>query len=139
MPAALADLEDVIDYLCEARSVRPSYGSERRSDERHPLTVVVDFVPLDSRQQPCGKPAKAITRDLSCDGLGLFTEARVDAPFLRVKLPACDHRRLELLVEVVRCERMDFMFDLGARIVECEWSDHPRTPDRGEMLVPLEP
>lgn len=119
--SALADLESVIDYLHELHAVRRNGETERRAEERFPLAVVVDFVPLDEAQRPRGAAGNAVTRDLSRSGIGLFTEDRIEAEFLRVRVPAWAGRRAELLVRVLRCEPMDFMFDVGGRIIQWEW------------------
>ena len=120
MSARLAELERFLSYVQEIRSTRRIPG-ERRSQERYPLAMVVDFVPLDESQSPCGRPRKGITRDLSQNGIGMFSEAPVNAPFLRVKLPPRNGRRAEVLVKVLRCERRDFLFDIGGRIVDVTW------------------
>ena len=120
MASRLAELERFLEYVQEIRAPRRAEG-ERRSQPRYPLAMVVDYIPLDESQSPCGRPRKGITRDLSRDGIGMFSEAPVSAPFIRVKLPPRNGRRAELLVKVLRCERLDFLFDLGGRIVDVAW------------------
>lgn len=120
--AALADLDGLIDYLHEMQAVRPCEGVERRAEERYPLAVVVEYVPLDQLQRPCGAAGTAVTRDLSRSGIGLFTEREVSTEFLRVRIAAWAGRRAELLVQVLRCEPRDFMYDVGGRILRWQWS-----------------
>lgn len=120
--AALADLDSLIDYLHDMQAVRPDGGIERRAEERYPLAVVVDYVPLDQSQRPCGPAENAVTRDLSRSGIGLFTERAISAEFLRVRIRAWAGRRAELLVEVLRCAPLDFVYDVGGRILQWQWS-----------------
>jgi hypothetical protein len=120
MALRLAELERFLEYVQEIRSPRRAEG-ERRSQQRYPLAMMVDYIPLDESLSPCGRPRKGITRDLSRDGIGMFSEAPVSAPFARVKLPPRNGRRAELLVKVLRCERLDFLFDVGGRIVDVAW------------------
>ena len=139
MHSTLADLDCIVEYLAELRAGRQYAGIERRGEERVPLAVIVDFTPLDSLQRPCGEPRRGVTRDLSREGIGLFTESPLQGNFLKVRLPAGGGRRAELLVEVLRCERMDFMFDVGGRILALEWSGHQEVAELGTAPVPLEP
>ena len=120
--ATLADLDGLIDYLHAMQETRPYRGVERRAEERYSLAVVVDYVPLDQLQRPCGSAESAVTRDLSRSGIGLFTERAVSAEFLRVRIPAWAGRRAELRVQVLRCAPLDFMYDIGGRILEWQWS-----------------
>ena len=120
--AALADLDSLIEYLHQMQAVRSSVKVERRAEERYPLAVLVDFIPLDRCQRPCGPAERAVTRDLSRSGIGLFAEREVAAEFLRVRITAWAGRRAELLVQVLRCEPRDFMYDVGGRILQWQWS-----------------
>jgi hypothetical protein len=121
MPTKLIDLEEFLDFVHELRAARGVAGIDRRGEPRYPLAVVVEFIPLDDFYRDCGPARKAVTRDLSEAGIGFFCESPIDAAFLRVKLPSQGERHAELIVKVLRCERRDFLFDIGGRIVDVEW------------------
>lgn len=121
MSTKLVDLEEFLDFVHELRASRGVAGIDRRGEPRYPLSVIVEFVPLDDLYRECGPARKAVTRDMSEAGIGFFCESPVDAEFLRIKLPPSGDRRVELTIRVLRCERRDFVFDIGGRIVDVEW------------------
>ena len=121
MPTKLVELEEFLDFVHELRAARGVAGIDRRGEPRYSLAVIVEFVPLDDFYRECGPARKAVTRDISEAGIGFFCEAPIDAQFLRVKLPRNGDRSVELIVRILRCERRDFLFDVGGRIVDVEW------------------
>lgn len=120
MSAVASDLDRVFRFL---RNIRSSghYRKERddrRAESRYALAMVVDLVPLDANMVPCGPSQRGVTRDLSRSGIGLFAELPLDTRFLRVQLPVHPVERVEVLVEVLRCEPFGFLYNIGGRFVD---------------------
>ena len=47
-------------------------GAFRRAEPREMVAVPVRVLPLSDDLQPAGPPFDAVTRDLSCGGIGIF-------------------------------------------------------------------
>lgn len=90
---------------------------ERRLEPRYAVALVVDVLPLNVRGIPCGSRRKAVTRDLSAHGIGLFADIPFETKYLRLWLPIGPEGQVEVLAEVLRCEPFAFMFNIGGRFV----------------------
>jgi hypothetical protein len=118
--ALAGDLDRVLRFVRDIGSAGHyrKERDERRRENRYALAMVVDLVPLDAGMTPCGPPQRGVTRDLSPSGIGLFAEIPLQAKFLRVLLPIHPIERVEVLVEILRCEPFGFLYNIGGRFVE---------------------
>jgi PilZ domain len=96
-------------------------GSERRTNLRYPITMPVKATPLNSRQQPCGEPFLAVTRDISVGGLCMYHLEHVAASYLELELANGNGNgeRLQVVLEVVRCRQTGPLYEIGGRFVGC--------------------
>lgn len=119
MTAVASDLDRVLRFLRNIRSTGHyrKERDERRAESRYALALVVDLIPLDADLVPCGPSQRGVTRDLSRTGIGLFAEVPLETRFLRVQLPIHPIERVEVLVEVLRCQPFGFLYNIGGRFV----------------------
>lgn len=120
MATDAAVLECVAKYVDDLRSTRRYrvFFSDRRSEPRIAVAMVVDLIPLDGTMRPCGPPQQGVTRDISKQGVGLFASIPTEARYLMVYLPIQPEGTVsDVLVEVLRCEPFGVVFDIAGRFV----------------------
>jgi hypothetical protein len=61
-----------------------SSDDDRRQDNRVATSLLIFVQPLDNQFRPQGQPFKAITRDLSANGLGFFHEFPFPTNFAQI-------------------------------------------------------
>lgn len=93
------------------------YGeSYRRKEPRETVAVPVCVVPLTEELLPAGEPFEALTRDISCSGVGLFHLQKVTAPYVSIEMAAPETRQvIRLLAKVEHCTRFGGFFIVGCR------------------------
>jgi hypothetical protein len=96
-------------------------GEEKRSKPRRQVTAPLIVQPLNEKSQPLGEPFRALTRDISTEGIGFLHTRKVDAPLaaLEIENPqAPDQSKMQILVEVRRCNAIHAtLFEIGCRFV----------------------
>ena len=103
-------------------------------DDGSHRAMVVEIAPLDDALRTCGASRVGVTRDLSEQGVGLLTEVPARTRYLRITLPGKSPRML--LLEVLRCEPLGCLFEIGGRVVDGDWNPDPRP---AASFVPLQP
>ena len=56
----------------------------RRTESREPVSIPVEAVALDEEFQPVSEPFHMVTRDMSAGGSGIFHQAEVACPYIRL-------------------------------------------------------
>ena len=92
--------------------------NHRRVEPRHTITVECALTPVDRSGRPTGAaPVTAITRDISCGGIGLTSRDPLHG-LLRVELTSLSGTELCVCAEVLRCEPSGYYFNVGCRFVD---------------------
>ena len=88
----------------------------RRAEPREAAAIPVLVTPLSENLEPTGAEFYAVTRDVSCGGIGLFHTEAVTARWLEVEISTpATHRELRLLVHVQHCTPIGKFFLIGCR------------------------
>ena len=118
-----------------AREIEPaSKIALRHAEVRAHRPVVVEIAPLDDALRTCGDGRVGVTRELSEQEIGLLTEVPAGTRYLRITFPGRSSGTL--LLEVLRCEPLGCLFEIGGRVVDGDWN-----ADAGQAagFVPLQP
>ena len=94
-------------------------GTERRRNQRHPLSVTLAAQPLDADLKPQGNEFRVITRDVSPGGIGFVHSEPIEQEFLKLIMP--DHDGSELVVKVRHCTpvgELGLLYLIGTERVE---------------------
>ena len=93
------------------------YGEAyRRKEPRETVAVPVRVSPLTDELQPVGEPFEALTRDISCSGVGLFHLQPVDAPYVSIEMATPETQQvIRLLAKVEHCTRFGSFYIVGCR------------------------
>lgn len=115
----IANATTVHDLVRTLRTIgyRPSDGPERRAQPRYAISLPVDVQPLNADHHPCGPARRVVTRDISEQGIGLLSDRPIETQYLRIEIPTPSGEPVEALVEVLRCRRHAFLYDIGGRFV----------------------
>ncbi len=92
-------------------------GAERRAHQRYVVAMPSIAQPLDDSFQPDGPPFHAATRDISVGGIALIHTRPVAVNYLGVRLTLTADLEIQLLVEVLRCSKLECYFDIAGRFV----------------------
>lgn len=80
------------------------------------MAVSVPAVAIDDDYRPITEPVRILTRDISETGLGLVFTHRITAGLLAIELPAATGP-IQVVIEVMRCQRVGPFYDVGGRFV----------------------
>lgn len=92
-------------------------GREKRNSQRHPFISEVTIQQIDSKHQPVGTAFKAMTRNISTNGLSLISPLFVNAPFLIVVIPHPAGTSKRMLVSVRRSRPFRKYYEAGGQFV----------------------
>jgi hypothetical protein len=91
--------------------------SSRRVEVREPAAIPVFVQPLDDQLQPVGEEFAAVTRDISCGGLGFFHTRPVAPGLIQIVMEAPDHgQSRKLLGRVEHCTPCGRFFIVGCHL-----------------------
>ena len=90
---------------------------ERGKEPRFTIAVIVEAQPVDDDFKPSGEAFKAVTRDISSKGVGITHNRSVRAKFLALQLTSPTGERLQTAVEIVRCQQVGSIYDIGGKFV----------------------
>ncbi len=102
-----------VDQLTAGRNPR----RERHSEPRFTIAVVVEVQPVDDDFKPAGEAFQAVTRDISPSGIGITHNQSVESKFLALRLTNPEGEQLQTAVEVLRCQQVGSMYDIGGKFV----------------------
>lgn len=86
----------------------------RRAETRESVAIPINVTPLNEHLEPVGAEFYAVTRDVSCGGIGLFHTAPVTAPWLEIEMSTpATHQELRLLAHVQHCTPIGKFFLIG--------------------------
>lgn len=75
-------------------------GDERRRENRHPMMLPVQVIPLNSRGEPIDDLFDVVTRDVSPTGIGLIHSELIMAEYLAIHLTLAG-TDVDMMIEVL--------------------------------------
>ena len=88
----------------------------RRTETRESVAIPLNVTPLNETLEPTGAEFYAVTRDVSCAGIGLFHTEPVTAAWLEIEMSTpATHHELRLLAHVQHCTRIGKFFLIGCQ------------------------
>jgi hypothetical protein len=88
----------------------------RRKEPRETVAIPIDVQLLDEHLRPIADPFQAVTRDISCGGVGFFHTKPVDLPYVLIELAApATEDRMKLLAKVEHCTEFGGLSLIGCR------------------------
>ena len=88
-------------------------GTEQREVERLTVTMPVSITPLDENKQPLSYELNAITRDLSCKGVGLVATSPVAQDYVMLTLQPFHGKSFDVIAKVIYCNDLGYYFQVG--------------------------
>jgi hypothetical protein len=94
-------------------------GPDRRTDERHSVSLSAKVVPLDEHLNPIGPAVLATTRDVSSSGISIIHSDPFegDCRFVAIELQEADGVNIRATVEVLRNGPSGPYFEIAGRFV----------------------
>lgn len=99
----------------------PNGESDRRSDDRRAIPMLVQLTPLDSRNgSPACEPMTVVGKDLSVRGVGIYHEARLPHRYCELRFEEGPFGSLTLQIELTwtRFTRLGW-YESGGRVITC--------------------
>ncbi len=90
---------------------------ERRKEPRYSVATIVEVQPLDEEFQSQGDVFQVVTRDISASGIGILDSRPVNCKYLAVQLTSPEGRQMQMVMEVLRCQPMGNIYDIGGKFV----------------------
>ena len=88
----------------------------RRAESRESAAIPIFVAPLNENLEPVGAEFYAVTRDVSCGGIGLFHTKPVTARWLEIEMSTpATRQELRLLAQVQHCTPIGKFFLIGCR------------------------
>ena len=96
-----------------------SFGGQfRRLEPRESVAIPVRVCPLSEDLKLDGETFLAVTRDVSCSGIGFFHTRAIDSPFVQVVISSPEtSSEMNLLARVEHCTPCGGFVIIGCRIV----------------------
>lgn len=117
-------------------SVRKYAGEEKRGRPRYQVTLPLIVQPVDAEMKPIGEPFRALTRDISTEGVGFYHTRKIDAQFAALEIEnaqAGDQGKMQVLVEIRRCFPIhSALFEFGGQFVMRFDPNAPAPPTTAE-------
>jgi hypothetical protein len=96
-------------------------GEEKRIRARHSLALPIIVQPMETDLRAAGSAFRALTRDLSTEGIGFVHTTPIKSPFVAVEIEMpgdADHPKMQVLVEILRCQTIhERLFHIGGKFV----------------------
>jgi len=92
-------------------------GLEKRSEKRCYVSLPVTATPTNQKLQPVGNSFNAITRDISSQGITMFSTRTVDSSCLVLELRDPDGPKLKAVMEVLRCRPIGRFYEITGEFV----------------------
>jgi hypothetical protein len=108
-------------------------GKERRKEPRYAVAIIVEVQPLDKDFQPAGDVFRVVTRDISASGIGILDSRPVDCKYLAVQLTNPEGEQMQMVMEVLRCQRLGNIYDIGGRFITREGLEAVRQEGAGAI------
>ena len=114
--------EEVSSFVDEIESVymldRPRQsGDDRRAVERMNVTMPLVLTPLDDEFRPLSYQHHAITRDLSCKGVGLVTTSPVRPSYVLLTFDPCHGESWSVIGRVAYCKELGYYYQVGCEFL----------------------
>lgn len=112
---------DAIAAFIRHLGLRNYHGEEKRSKPRRQVAVPIIVQPLDESMQLCGKAFRALTRDISTEGIGFLHTRSIETRMAAVEIEnpqMPDQPKMQILVEIRRCNPLpSALYEIGGRFV----------------------
>ena len=93
-------------------------GHFRRVEPRESVAIPIRLCPLDESFEPQGDEFNAVTRDVSCSGIGVFHTRTIETPFVKITIAAPETgHQMNLLARVEHCTPCGDYQIVGCRLV----------------------
>jgi hypothetical protein len=112
---------DAIAAFIRLLGHRNYHGEEKRSKPRIQVTVPLIVLPLNEATEPIGEPFRALSRDISTDGIGFLHTRRIEARLAAIEIEnpqAASDSKMQVLVEICRCHPIhSTLYEIGGKFV----------------------
>ena len=105
------------EELLEVARALTLVAHEQRLSPRTAVALPVTAVRLDEEDTPVGEPFYLATTDISANGIGMMYTEHLSHQRLMLTIHKGDGRHLRLVAEVVRCDGVNGLFKVGARLL----------------------
>ena len=94
---------------------------EKRGKTRRAIALPIIVQPMNPELLAAGAAFRALTRDISTEGIGFVHTEPIKAPFVAVEIEnpnQPDKPKMQVLVELRRCQKIhDRLFHIGGKFV----------------------
>ena len=98
-------------------NAREETESERRQAARYQLPLRVDVQAVDDGFQLHGELYSVVAHDISSGGIGIRDTRAVESKYLAMQITGPAGESMQMLLEVLRCEKQGNVYDIGGRFV----------------------
>ena len=111
--------EKVFNFVRELlNDVQADFIAERRAHPRYPVCIPMEAIPFDIRGQQAGEAFMAVAKDISASGLSFLHHSVILDRYLLVRFPqSVPHKSQWIVLEVVRCQQVGPLWEIGGRSV----------------------
>lgn len=107
------NLERLVKEMSGANYV----GPERRTSPRYPISLPAIAIPLDENHQSARSAVQVTLRDISREGLSLFSDIALPQPFLLVDMTSGGFSGAQVVLKVCRSRPLGLMHEIAGTFV----------------------
>jgi hypothetical protein len=104
LPSELAEhVRNVVSYVKSHSGPKPRRFHERRHTKRQAYPYLIELVPINDRNAPCGDPLLVLGKHLSDHGLDFYHQGPLPHRRLLARLETGDVEPVQLVIEISWC------------------------------------
>lgn len=104
LPPAAADyVRNVVTYVKNHTGPRPRRFQERRASQRQAFPYLIELIPLDGHNRPCGESLIVLGKHLSDHGLDFYHQGPLPHRRFLAKLDTGDAEPVQLVLDISWC------------------------------------
>ena len=108
---------ELVQFVESVAKGSAEHRIEQRQFPRYKLTCEVWVQPVNNRFEPLGDAFVAVSRDISAAGIGFVHSKAIRDKYLWLRLVAPGGKRMNVIVEVVRCRPLGVFYEVGSKFV----------------------
>lgn len=112
---------DTIASFIRRLRQRHYHGEEKRSKSRLPIDLPLIVLPLNINFDACGEPFRAVSFDITTNGIGFIHSRRILAPFAAIEIQQVSEtepKTIQAIIEIRHCEAVHTsLFEMGGVFV----------------------